>query len=159
MTLPVRELLISQIADSLAQITSDNGYEVDLGAAKVLRNQQIFNSNTAPAVSLWDTDREERDTKYNADHRRVPLQLDVLLPLPSGSSHADASTLLNVAAANVENGVMQYDDLAEQVERDLFCQGMQLYASRPGETVIGFSLFFELRFNTVSGDPFTVANP
>ncbi len=153
MSLPIREKILQKIIILLKAFEQNNSLGFD--GVTVLRNRSILNENEVPALCLWDNQAEYRDKNYQTEQRVMPLKIDFLNVV---NTSVDASQTANLYAAEIERHVMQYDLEFQALIDSIACTGLEIGVLESGSTTLGVSLFFNVTFSTVKGDPYSGVN-
>ena len=103
-----------------------------------------------PLRSVWDSEESAEKTQYGNHEVEMPLQVHVILKAEAGQVEGD---LRDEALGQLQTDVFTYDPIFNDLITGLAYIGAQFSYSQDGDSVIGLSAGFLIKYQFLTTNP------
>lgn len=151
----IREQIIELIIAHLGTITTSNGYENNIGAGRVYREEAVIKQGIAPAISVWELSETRQRNSYGGTVRTLRIKVEGVVEV---SSDKHPATVSNQLLGDIERALILRDtslDAFIDDIQDVAAETAQITSLQGNTTLAGATVDFEIQYTTEWGDPYT----
>lgn len=151
----IREQIIELIIARLGTITITNGYENNIGAGRIYREEAVIKQGIAPAISVWELSETRQRNSYGGTVRTLRIKIEGVV---EASSDKHPATVSNQLLGDIERALIlrdtSLDALIDDIQ-DVAAEIAQITSLQGNTTLAGATVDFEIQYTTEWGDPYT----
>jgi len=148
----IREQIIERIIAQLETITTMNGYENDIGAGQVYREQAVIEQQQPPAIGIWELSEIRERNRFGGTVRTLTIRIEALVEVNGDKHPAEVS---NGLLGDIEKALIFGDTTLDELIDDIQDVSAEITHLPPQEHLAGASIDFEIQYTTEWGNPYT----
>jgi hypothetical protein len=147
----IREIIIQDFLDKLAEITVANGYNLGMGA-NVLRVRRKVDPDILPAVIIWPG-REKAEHKYGELACTMTMRIEGIADFGTNNPSAISEQILgDLKKCILDTGWFRSPDYIDGI---IYTEGGTDECPDEGQQTVGAAAVFDVKYTTKINDPYT----
>ncbi len=148
----IRERIIERIIAQLERITTDNGYQSEIGVGRVFREKAVIEERNIPSIAIWELSERHRRNSFGGTVRILMIKVEAIVQTPKDKHPAEVS---NILLGDLEKALIMYDTTLDELIEDIQNTSAEITHFPPEQHLAGAIINFTIKYVTEWGNPYT----